>query len=57
MIFNARQLKIFKNVKRREWFRQNRLREPYIKQFTGRLKNYFKILGKSSPSSFPNILK
>ena len=52
MIFNARQLKIFKNVKRREWFRQNRLREPYIKQFTGRLKNYFRILGNDLGDDF-----
>ena len=52
MIYNSRQLKIFKNVKRREWVRQNRLREPYIKQFTGRLKNYFTILGNGLGDDF-----
>jgi len=52
MIYNARQLKIFKNVKRREWTRQNRLREPYIKQFTGRLKNYFNNLGNGLAEDF-----
>jgi len=52
MIYNARQLKIFKNVKRREWTRQNRLREPYIKQFTGRLKNYFNKLGNGLAEDF-----
>lgn len=52
MIYNERQLKIFKNVKRREWVRQNRLREPYIKQFTGRLKNYFNRLGNGLAEDF-----
>ena len=52
MIYNERQLKIFKNVKRREWVRQNRLREPYIKQFTGRLKNYFNKLGNGLAEDF-----
>ena len=41
MIFNKRQLMTFKQVRERTWYAQNRLREPYIKQFTGRLKNYF----------------
>lgn len=52
MIYNERQLKIFKNVKRREWVRQNRLREPYIKQFTARLKNYFNKLGNGLAEDF-----
>lgn len=46
MIFNKRQLKIFKNVKEREWHRQNRLREPFIKQFQARLKSYYNGMAK-----------
>jgi uncharacterized protein with gpF-like domain len=52
MIFNERQLKIFKDVKKREWVRQNRLREPFIKQFTSRLKNYFNKLGNDLREDF-----
>ena len=52
MIFNERQLKIFKDVKKREWLRQNRLREPFIKQFTSRLKNYFNKLGNDLREDF-----
>jgi len=52
MIFNSRQLKIFRNVKKREWLRQNRLREPFIRQFTGRLKNYFNELGNGLKEDF-----
>lgn len=52
MIYNKRQLKIFKDVKRREWHRQNRLREPFIRQFTSRLKNYFNNLGNGLREDF-----
>ena len=33
MIYRDSQLRIFKNVQRREWLKQNRLREPFIRQW------------------------
>ena len=45
MIYRENQLRIFKNVKSREWLRQNRMREPFIKQWRQRLKKYFTDLG------------
>jgi uncharacterized protein with gpF-like domain len=59
MIYRENQLRIFKNVKRREWLRQNRLREPFIKQWQQRLKKYFIDLGdnlKEDYSYGSNIL-
>lgn len=47
MIYRESQLRIFKNVQRREWLRQNRLREPFIRQWRQRLKGYFINLGNS----------
>ena len=55
MIYNKRQLKIFKDVKNREWHRQNRLREPFIRQFTSRLKNYFNNLGNELREDFQDF--
>ena len=52
MIFNKRQLKIFKNVKEREWHRQNRLREPFIKQFQARLKTYYNAMARDVINAF-----
>ena len=40
------------NVKKREWLKQNRLREPFIRQFTSRLKNYFTNLGNGLKEDF-----
>ena len=59
MIYRENQLRIFKNVKRREWLRQNRLREPFIKQWQQRLKKYFIDLGDNLKEDYPygsNIL-
>ena len=47
MIYRESQLRIFKNVQRREWLRQNRLREPFIRQWRQRLNGYFINLGIS----------
>ena len=52
MIYSPKQLKIFRNVKKREWLKQNRLREPFIRQFTSRLKNYFTNLGNGLKEDF-----
>ena len=43
MIFNERQIRFFgaKQVAEREWHRQNRLREPFIRQYEARLKTYY----------------
>ena len=43
MIFNDRQIRFFgaKQVAEREWHRQNRLREPFIRQYEARLKSYY----------------
>ena len=52
MIYSPKQLKIFRNVKKREWLKQNRLREPFIRQFTSRLKNYFTNLSNGLKEDF-----
>ena len=54
MIYNQRQLKIFKDVKKRTWLAQNRLREPYIKQFQNVLKNFFNTFGKKVKIAYSN---
>ena len=41
MIFNKRQLMTFKQVRERTWYAQNRLREPYIKNWRNILKIFF----------------
>ena len=42
MFFNSKQLKIFKGVRERTWYQQDRLRRPFEKQWSNSLKNYFK---------------
>jgi len=42
MFYNSKQLKIFKGVKERTWYQQDRLRRPFEKQWSNSLKNYFK---------------
>ena len=54
MIYNQRQLKIFKDVRKRTWLAQNRLREPYIKQFRNVLKNFFNNMGKKVKIAYSN---
>jgi len=54
MIYNARQLKIFKDVKKRTWYAQNRLRESYRKQFRNVLKNFFNTLASGVKISYSN---
>ena len=43
MFFSKRQIQFFgaKQVTEREWHRQNRLREPFIRQYEARLKQYY----------------
>ena len=43
MFFSKRQIQFFgaKQVAEREWHRQNRLREPFIRQYEARLKAYY----------------
>ena len=41
MIFNKRQLMVFKQARERTWYAQNRLREPYIKNWRNILKVFF----------------
>ena len=43
MFFSKRQIQFFgaKQVAEREWHRQNRLREPFIRQYEARLKTYY----------------
>jgi len=45
MIYNIKQRDIFRNLPYWEWTRQNRLRNPLIRQFRARLKKYFFDLG------------
>ena len=54
MIYNQRQLKIFKDVKKRTWLAQNRLREPLRKQFQNVLKNFFNTFGKKVKTAYSN---
>tara|TARA_Y100000592_G_scaffold15021_1_gene21859 strand:- start:263 stop:592 length:330 start_codon:yes stop_codon:yes gene_type:complete len=46
MIVSERQVKLFgiKKVAEREWYRQNRLREPFIKNFNRVMTNYYRNL-------------
>ena len=46
MIVSERQVKLFgiKKVAEREWYRQNRLREPFIKNFNSVMTNYYRNL-------------
>ena len=48
MFLNQKQVELFgvKKVAERECHRQNRLREPFIKQWELRLKSYYKNLSK-----------
>ena len=48
MFLSQKQVNLFgvKKVAEREWHRQNRLREPFIKQWELRLKSYYKNLSK-----------
>ena len=50
MFLNQKQVELFgvKKVAEREWHRQNRLREPFIKQWELRLKSYYKNLSNGS---------
>ena len=52
MIYRDSQLRIFKNVQKREWLKQNRLREPFIRQWRQRLKKYFNDLGNDLKEDF-----
>ena len=42
MFFNSRQLNLFRGVKERTWYRQDRLRTPYRRQWFNVLNNFFK---------------
>ena len=42
MIFNKKQLKIFKGVRERTWYQQDRLRRPFERQWFNSLNNFFK---------------
>ena len=42
MFFNSRQLNLFRGVKERTWYRQERLRTPYRRQWFNVLNNFFK---------------
>jgi len=46
MHLNSKQLKLFKGIKERIWFQQNRLRTPYEKQWRNSLKNFFNVMAK-----------
>ena len=52
MIYNQRQLKIFKDVRKRTWLAQNRLREPYRKQFQNVLRNFFNTFAKKIKTAY-----
>jgi len=45
MIYRESQRKIFKDIGRREWIRQNNLRKPYENEFRVALKRYYTDLG------------
>jgi len=42
MFFNRKQLKLFKGVRERTWYQQERLRTPYRRQYYKVLNRYFK---------------
>ena len=42
MFFNSKQLKLFKGVRERTWYQQERLRTPYRRQYYKVLNRYFK---------------
>jgi len=42
MFFNSKQLKLFKGVRERVWYQQERLRTPYRRQYYKVLNRYFK---------------
>ena len=42
MFYNTRQLNLFRGVKERTWYRQDRLRTPYRRQWFNVLNNFFK---------------
>jgi len=46
MFYNSKQLKIFKDIKERTWYQQERLRTPYRRQYYDVLNRYFKSFGK-----------
>ena len=52
MFFNNRQLKIFKGVRERLWYQQERLRTPYRRQFYDVLNRYFKQFAKGIEKSY-----
>ena len=54
MIFNKRQLLTFKQVKERTWYAQNRLREPYRKNFRNVLKIFFNKFGNKVKIAYSN---
>jgi uncharacterized protein with gpF-like domain len=54
MIFSKKQLRIFKDAKQRTWYAQNRLREPYIKQFRNVLKNHFVRMSNTIKNAYSN---
>ena len=45
MIYRESQRRIFKDIGRREWIRQNNLRKPYENEFRVALKRYYTDLG------------
>ena len=42
MFFNSKQLKLFKGVRERIWYQQERLRTPFRRQYYKVLNRYFK---------------
>ena len=42
MFFNSKQLKLFKGVRERTWYQQERLRTPFRRQYYKVLNRYFK---------------
>ncbi len=54
MIFNKRQLLTFKQVRERTWYAQNRLREPYRKNFRNVLKIFFNKFGNKVKIAYSN---
>jgi len=52
MIFNSKQLKIFKGVKERIWYQQDRLRRPFERQWFNSLNNFFKQYAKGMKEAY-----
>ena len=52
MFYNSKQLKIFKGVKERTWYQQERLRTPYRRQFYKVLNRYFNVFAIEIEKSY-----